>query len=175
VAGKGGLYRDDLGHGREVAADAAPVHPTAARYRRQMYHHLGGVLDDASVIAGAVPFEHGELGMMRRRALAVAEHMRQLEDARQARGQQLFHREFGRGMEIQRPARLLVGGHELGRERHQMRFETGADLKRRGFDLQEVARREERPRRGGQPRPHLQHRPAASKDIRPPPGRSIKH
>ena len=57
-------------------------------------------------LAGPVPFQHGEFGMVQRAALAVAEHLGEVEDAPLAGRQQLLAGEFRRGAQIEpRPAR----------------------------------------------------------------------
>jgi hypothetical protein len=126
--------------------------------------------DHSLIFAGTIPFEHGEFGMMDRGALAVAEDMGELENARQPRRQQFFHRKFRRCVEIERPAGLLVGGDQFGGEGHQMRLQPRADLQGRRFNLEEVPLGEEGPCGGGQARTQFEHRTAAGEDIRPPPG-----
>jgi len=63
---------------------------------------------------------------VRARPLAIAEDVRQLENPRQAGGQQLLHGEFWRRVEIERAAIGLIGRHELSPESHEMRFEPRA-------------------------------------------------
>ncbi len=54
--------------------------------------------------------------MMGGAALAVAKHVGELPDLRQARGQQLFHREFGRGVQITLPDAAVTRVVQLGGE-----------------------------------------------------------
>ena len=68
------------------------------------------------------------------RAFAVTEYTGQLENPLHARGQQLFHREFGRGMEVDRPP-ATAGFSQRGLERGQMRLHPRRHLKRRGIDF----------------------------------------
>ena len=84
----------------------------------------GAVVHDRLVAgAGAIPFEHGELGMMQRRALGVAEHAGELEEPRHAAGQQLLHRELGRAVQ---PARA-----RRGRRASSSRWRSPRDAPRR--------------------------------------------
>ena len=82
---------------------------------------------------------------MQRAALAIAEHAREIEDARLAGRQQLLAGEFRRGVQIERPP-LAVRRDQLGREGMQMRLVAGRDLQRRGLDLDEAAARANQPR-----------------------------
>jgi hypothetical protein len=66
-------------------------------------------------LAGAIPFEHGEFGMMQRPALTVAKHMSEREQPRFAGRQQLLAGEFRRGMQEQ-PARIAVRPDDFGRK-----------------------------------------------------------
>ena len=98
--------------------------------------------------SGAIPFEHRKFGMMGGAALAVAEHVGELPDPRHSRRQQLFHREFGRGVQIAGPGAAVARVMQLGREGLQMRLEAGADLQRRGVDLDKSLRRKKVAHRG---------------------------
>ena len=53
-------------------------------------------------LVGPVPLQHGELGMVQRPALAVAEHPGEIEDLRLAGRQQLLAGEFRRGVQVAR-------------------------------------------------------------------------
>ena len=119
--------------------------------------------------AGPVPFEHREFGMVGRAALAVAKHMGQLPDPRQARDQQLFHREFRRGVEIARQCPAIARVVQLGGKGPQMRFETGAHLQRRGIDLDKALRRKKTAHRSEHPATLLQPPAPPGKSLRPPP------
>ena len=74
----------------------------------------------AIVGTGAIPFQHGEFGVVGGAALAIAEGMGELEDFRHSRRQQLLHGKFGRGVEEERPH--AVGFLEAGGEGTQMRL-----------------------------------------------------
>ncbi len=101
--------------------------------------------------AGPIPFEHREFGVVRGAALAVAKHVGELPDPRHAGHQQLFHREFRRGMEIAPHSAAVARVVQFGGEGLQMRFEPWADLQRRGVDLdkplpgEKIAHRREHP------------------------------
>ncbi len=89
-------------HGRRASA----VRPRQAK-RRGAGRRLAGAQQALAIGdqvaprgAGPIPFEHREFGVVGGAALAVAKHMGELPDPRQARDQQLFHREFRRGVEI---------------------------------------------------------------------------
>src|SRR5260221_1949247 len=88
--------------------------------------------------------------MVRPAALAVAEAMRELEEKRHPRHQQLLHGEFRRGAEKARP-RPLARLDQLGGKGHEMRLEAGDDLERRPVDLDEAAVGEEMTDGGNQP------------------------
>ena len=121
--------------------------PGPGRFRRSRQQRRA-ILDQHAVrLIRPIPFEHGELGMMQRPALAVAEDARKGEQPRLACGQQLLGGELRRGVQIERMA-ARVGGDQLGRERMQMRFVAGRDLQDRGLDLGEIAGREPRPHGG---------------------------
>src|SRR6266853_3169929 len=81
--------------------------------------------------------------MVGRAALAVAEDMGELPDSREPGGQQLLHREFGRGMEIAPGRPTVARVVKLGRERLQMWLEPRAHLQCRGVDLDKPALGEE--------------------------------
>jgi hypothetical protein len=63
--------------------------------------HQGSAIGHHALVGGLrpVPFQHGELGVMKRTALGITKHAGELIDFRQARHQQLFHGELGRGVE----------------------------------------------------------------------------
>src|SRR5437868_4967329 len=72
---------------------------------------------------------------MRRAALLVPEHMRQLPDARQPRREQFLHREFGRGVEKPSLRLALKRYMRNNREGAQVRLEARADLQGWGLDF----------------------------------------
>ena len=83
-----GMALERLGHGqplgrrRGIADLVLPAQLLRAGERQQRR----AILHDRLVArAGAIPFEHGELGMMQRRALGVAEDARELEELRARR------------------------------------------------------------------------------------------
>ena len=90
------------------------------------------------ILPRPVPFQHGEFRRMGEGALAVAIDMRDVEDARLARRQQLLAGEFRRGVEIA-PLGRAVGLDQLGGEAMQMRLVAGRDLQRAAIHLDEAA------------------------------------
>src|ERR1700730_17127917 len=86
-----------------------------------------------------VPFEHREFRMVGGAALAVAKDMGELPDARQARNEQLLHREFGRGVQVALDSAATARVVQRGRESPQMRLEPGAHLQRWRVDLDKPA------------------------------------
>ena len=79
---------------RQTSA-SAPTACWQARIERLAILHqiaIGGV--------GPVPFEHREFRVVGGAALAVAEDMGELPDARHPGDDELLHREFGRGMQV---------------------------------------------------------------------------
>ncbi len=97
--------------------------------------------------ARAVPFEHGEFGMVRGATLAVAEHARQGEKPWLAGRQQLLHGEFGRRMEVEAP-RPGVGSDEVGPEGFEMRLVARRHLQDGRLGLEEILCVEPSPHRG---------------------------
>ena len=120
---------------------------------------------------GAIPFEHGELGMVQGPALAVAEHVGEGEQPRLAGGQELLAGELGRGVQIEAAAGRPVDRGELGREGVQMRLVAGRGLQDRGVDLDEAARIEPTPQRRLDPRAAQQEGAPVGMDVGAPPGR----
>ena len=104
--------------------------------------------------AGAIPFEHGELGMMQRRAFGIAEDARELEQSGHAAGQQLLHRELGRAVQPAL-ALLAVGRLPVRDEAREMHFGAGRHLQDRRLDLDEAFGREPLPHRRLQARARL--------------------
>ncbi len=89
-------------------------------------------------LAGAVPFEHGELGMVQRTALAVAIDRAEAENPCFAGCEQFLAGEFRRGVQVERRARG-VGQDRLRGEGRQMRLVARRDLEGRCLDLDEIA------------------------------------
>ena len=75
-----------------------------------------------------VPLEHRELRMVGRTTLPIAENVSELPNPRQPGDEQLFHREFGRGMEVALEDATVPRVMELGREGLEMRLEPWAHL-----------------------------------------------
>jgi hypothetical protein len=74
---------------------------------------------------------------MQRAALAIAKDPRKSENARLSRRQQLFHRKFGRRMEMSLVKGAVRADHARG-EAMQMGLVAGRDLQRRRLDLDET-------------------------------------
>ena len=89
--------------------------------------------------------------MVKLRPLAVAEGMGELEDARHPRRQQLLHRVFGRGVEIE-ALRAPEGLVQRRFDRAEMRLHPRRNLERRGLDFDEVPAHEIGAQRRGDPR-----------------------
>ena len=151
------------GSARGIAAMLVPAQ--LARRRSSASSAAQSCHDRLVAHAGAIPFQHGELGMMQRRALGVAEHARELEQFRNAAGQQLLHRELGRAVQPAL-ALLAVGQLPVGGEAREMHFGAGRDLQDRRLDLDEALAREPLPHRRLQARACLQMRQAPARACR---------
>ncbi len=97
--------------------------------------------------------------------------MRELEDALHPGGQQFLHREFGRGVEIER-ALALARLDEARGERMEMRLEAGAPLQGGRVHFGEFPLGEEGPDRAERRAAHGEIRPFAREDFAPPPAGS---
>jgi hypothetical protein len=106
--------------------------------------------------------------MVEAAALAVPEHARELEEARDAGDEQLLHREFGTGVEMPHRA-PLARLDELGRERDEMRLQPRAHLERGRLDLDEAALGEKPPHGRRDARAHLERRAPLGQTLRVPP------
>ena len=74
--------------------------------RERQREEIAAVLHDRLIgLPRAVPFQHGEFGMMQRAALAVTEHTREGEDPRLAGGQKLLADKLRRGVQMEFGAR----------------------------------------------------------------------
>jgi hypothetical protein len=94
-----------------------------------------GLVDQAGeVLAGGVPFEHGEFAGVKRAPLPVPPDAGELEDRAGAGGEQAFHREFGTGVQPER-AGGAVGLLDRGAECAEMDLLAGCRHGVRGFDL----------------------------------------
>jgi hypothetical protein len=128
---------EPLGRGERVRLAAAPAEQPRACHSRGELHQRQRIRDDHLVVLPrAVPFEHGEFGRMRRRALPVAPDMAQVEDAGFARRQQFLGCKFRRGVEIA-PFRRSVRLDQFGREGVEM----GLVARRDGRAAQSASRK----------------------------------
>ena len=141
-----GMFGKGLGHadafraGIGVAGDIAPAELIRAGGLGGEHQEIGAILHQHGVIlTHPIPFQHCELGMMQRPPLAIAPDMREGGDAGLARGQQLLHGEFGRGMQIHRPRHPVIADHRGGKT-VQMGLVAGAEGERGRIHLQEVVR-----------------------------------
>ena len=135
-----------LGLGERVCGAAAVAELAGAGGLRGAGHHRHAVVHQQLVLAmRPVPFQHGELRMVQRAALAVAEAAGELEDAPFAGRQQLLAGEFRRGAQ---EAPVAAGGRRHFRP-HGMDvgLVAGGDLQDRGLDLDEFQHREQVPQR----------------------------
>ncbi len=135
--------------------------------KRHAIRHQGRIR-----LAGAIPFDHREFGMVQRAALAIAKHFGEFDDAPFARGQQFLAGEFRRSTQIKR-RRTTVRRPECGREGMQMRLVARRDLQRPGLDLDKVIAGKPGPQRHHDPAPRQQDRPAVGVNMRGPKGRGI--
>ena len=84
-----------------------------------------------------IPLEHRKFGGVQRGALPVAEHMGQREDPGLAGRDELLHRKFRRGLQVE-GRRRTVRPHERGLKAVQMGLVAGRGLQRCRVDLDEV-------------------------------------
>ena len=154
---RGGERRRVLGGGQHIGADVARERvrdgeafdprqiggdAAAGDDRRQDGAQIRrGLVDQRGHVgAGAVPFQHGELGRMEIAALAVPPHPRELEDRPGAGDQQLLHGELRAGVQPERFA-PAVGVFALGAEGAQVDLLAGGGNGVRRLDLGVAARR----------------------------------
>jgi hypothetical protein len=166
IAPEGIAHGQPLGLRPRIATTITPAQFLDPGQRQQP----GAVLHDRLVAhAGAVPFQHGELGMVQRRALGVAEHPGELEQPRHAAGQKLLHRELGGAVQ---PAFALfaVGQLPVGGEAGEMDLRARRHLQDRRLDLDEALGRKPRPHGRLQSRPRLQCRQSLRQFVRAPVG-----
>jgi hypothetical protein len=121
---------------------------------------------------GAVPFQHGELGMVQRAALAVAPHPGELEDLGLAGGQQLLGGELRGGAQVER-APLAGRADGLRGEGVQVGLVAGGALQGRGLDLGEALGLEPRADGAHDRGPALEERPAVVEPGGAPPGGGV--
>ncbi len=119
------------------------------QHRSQQLFHF--IHEPVMVPADAVPFEQGEFGIVPPPGFAGAEHPGQLPDVAAARGQQAFHGEFGRSVQIPR----AIG--RTGRDALDVRIGIGGGRQAGGFHLEHAARLEKGPDPVQEPGPKLQH------------------
>lgn len=80
-------------------AVAEPLRPKVGQ--RQSHQRLNLIHQLRGGKAWAIPFQHGELGVVARTPLPVAKHLAQLVDGATAGGEQPFHGVFRRGLQIE--------------------------------------------------------------------------
>src|SRR5206468_5177674 len=88
---------------------------------------------------------------------------------RQARRQELLHREFGRGVQIEGPRGAVIWIMQYSPEGLQMRLQPGAHLQGRRVDLDKAGRAEELAHRLQHPAAGFELPAALGKTVRPPP------
>jgi len=117
-----GIRQEGFGHAQplrlreRVGLAAAKAKAFGTGLFRGERQEFGAIIHQALVgLADAVPFEHGEFGMVERAALSVAPDRAEAEDAPLAGGEQLLAGEFRRGVKVKRLARS-IGTDSLGGE-----------------------------------------------------------
>ena len=88
--------------------------------------------------AGAVPFEHGEFARVQGAVFAISEGVGEGEEFGLAGGEQFFHGEFGRGVEVEDVAAAAVDRLAFRLEGMEMEFHAGRMLQYGGIDFDEV-------------------------------------
>lgn len=139
---KGLAHGQPFGRGAGVAAAAAVFEPgRAGRFGSQAHqrHAIGN--DRVVAFPDAVPFEHGEFGVVQRAALPVAPDMGKAGDAPLSGRQQLLHGEFGRGVEVKRVAHAVIADRS-GCKGMEVRFIAGRTLQPRRIHHDEILGRE---------------------------------
>src|SRR5471030_1447297 len=107
--------------------------------------------------------------MMERRSLGVAEYARELEELRDAAGQQLLHRQLRRAVQPAL-ALLAVGQFPVGGEAREMDLGARRHLQDRRLDLDEALARKPQAQVGLQAGAGLQMRQAAAELLGAPVG-----
>ena len=126
-----------FGDGEWVGLAAAKGEARRARLSRRERQDARAILHQRlQRRADAIPFEHGEFRRVQGAALAIAKHPRERENARLAGGEQLFHREFGRRVQIGGPGAAVRPDHGRGKP-VQMRLVARRSLQGGGLDLDE--------------------------------------
>ena len=95
-------------------------------------------------LAGAIPFDQREFGVVQRAAFAVAKHFGELDDAALAGRKQLLAGEFRRRAQIKRRRGAVRRCQRRG-EGMQMGLVAGRNLQRAGFDLDKIVARQTSP------------------------------
>ena len=128
IARKGLGDRQPLRRGKRIDRLAAkrnsfvPAARAASRQQRRAIIHQRLVR-----LIRPIPFQHREFRVMQRAALAVAEHAREIDDARLARRQELLAGEFRRRAQIKRRP-LAARPDQVGCEGMQMCLVAGRNL-----------------------------------------------
>ena len=152
--------REPLGDGEWIHSDAAEREPLGAGdLGRECQHGRTVVHQHLVALVRPVPFEHGELGMMQRAALAVAKRAGELDDARLACRQEFLAGEFRRGSQVE-PFAGAGRRHQRGREGMQVGFVSRRGHQRRRLDFDEVSGCEKLPYRRYDPSAAQQEWPA---------------
>ncbi len=175
MAGKGVRDRQPFRLGKGVAIVATKAESVDAGGLRGEHQKIGAIGHQLVIgLAGAIPFQHGEFGMVQRPALAIAPDMREGAEPLFSGGQQLLGGKFRRGVEIE-GERPSVDGERLRCEGMQMRLVAGRDLKRRRLHLNEIALGKPEPECGHQPVATHKKGPPVGMDMRLPPGAGAGH
>jgi hypothetical protein len=144
-------YGQALGLRAGITGDTAPLERVATSFLERQPAERDAIRHHCRVgLARAIPFQHGELGRMKRARLAVPVDAGIVKDLRLAGGQKLLGREFRRGVEIERASRSVLP-HPVGPETMKVSLVSGRHLKRSALDLGEPLPLE--PVAGGIPNP----------------------
>ena len=163
-------YADPLPVARRVGSLAAPSQCLSIGCSLAGADQRCALLHQVAIRgARAVPFEHREFRVVCRAPLAVAKDMSELPDPRHPGNEQLFHREFRRGVEVAQGGLSSLWVVKLGGERPQMRFETRVHLQSRRVDLDEAAIGEKAANGSEDASPLIEHRAAQCEAVGPPP------
>ncbi len=172
MAAEGLGQRQPLRLQRGIAVAPAPGQAVAAGGGAGEAQEVGAIRHQLRVVLpDPVPLDHGELGMVQRPPLAVAEDAGEIDDARLAGGDELLGGELGRGVEVERLG-PPIDGQGLRGEAVEMRLVARRDLQDPCLDLGEGAVREPAAQRRLDAVARQEERAAIGMAVTVPPGRS---
>ena len=175
MAAEGLAYGQNFRLLESLRLAAAPDKAVGPRRLGRDRQQVGAILDQPrDRLMRAIPLQHGEFGMVQRRALAVAEHMSEGENPLLARREQLFAGEFRRGMQV-KPAFVAPLPDQLHAEGRNMRLIAARHLQRGRLHLDKSLMGEKLPNRRPEQGANLQKGLAVGVNILGPPGRNARH